>query len=125
MAKILIVDDDPDVLETIQLIFEKEGYKTATATNAEDGLKAVDVFQPDLLVLDVMMEQPDSGFAMAQELRRRGATFKIILLTSISRVTGLPYDKDEAMVQVDAFLEKPIHPSNLIAKVTELLAKEK
>ncbi len=123
MAKILIVDDDPDVVETIQLVLEKEGHQIATAGNRADGMAAVDTFKPDLLVLDVIMEQPDDGFAMAQELRRKACKSKILMLTSISRVTGLPYDRDDAMVPVDAYCEKPIHPAKLVAKVKELLGK--
>ena len=60
---------------------------------------------------------------MAQELRRSGFTTPILMLTSIGKVTGYSYDKDEDLVPVDDFQEKPIEPAALVRKVNELLAK--
>ena len=70
MAKVLIIDDDPDVVEAIEIILQQAGYETVSAGNADEGMAAVERDHPDLLVLDVMMEQPDDGIRMAQELRR-------------------------------------------------------
>jgi DNA-binding response OmpR family regulator len=71
--------------------------------------------------LDVMMEQPDDGIAMAQDLRRAGATLPIIMLTSVGKVTGMSYGRDDDLVPVDAFLEKPVRPEDLLKRITELL----
>ena len=95
MAKILVVDDDPDVVEAVTLVLGSEGHETATANNRGDGMVAVKSFDPELLVLDVMMEQQDDGFTMAQELRRNGFDRPILMLTSLGKVTGLDYGKDE------------------------------
>jgi DNA-binding response OmpR family regulator len=124
VAKILIVDDDPDILEAGKLVLEKAGHKVGSATNRAGGMKAVDEFKPDLLILDIMMELPDDGIAMAQELRKKGFAAPILMLTSIGRVTGLTYGKDEALVPVDDFQEKPIDSATLVAKVDELLSKK-
>jgi DNA-binding response OmpR family regulator len=124
MAKVLIVDDDPDVVEAIEIILQQAGYVTASAGNADEGMVAVDRERPDLLVLDVMMEQPDDGIRMAQELRRKGFTAPILMLTSIGKVTGMSFSRDDEMVPVDAFEEKPIEPAVLVNRVKELLAKE-
>jgi FixJ family two-component response regulator len=70
-----------------------------------------------------MMEQPDDGIAMAQELRRTGQTLPIVMLTSVGKVTGMSYDRDNDLVPVDAFFEKPVKPELLLDKVTELLKK--
>ena len=69
-----------------------------------------------------MMEQPDDGIAMAQELRRQGCEIPILMLTSVGKVTGITYDEDRELVPVDAFFEKPIQPDVLVQKVNELLA---
>lgn len=74
-----------------------------------------------LIILDVMMEQPDDGFFMAQDLRAKGVKTPIIMLTSISSVTGMKYARDNEMVQVDEFIEKPIAPSQLLGKIQNLL----
>jgi DNA-binding response OmpR family regulator len=124
MAKVLIVDDDPDVVEAIEIILQQAGYVTASAGNADEGMAAIDRDRPDLLVLDVMMEQPDDGIRMAQELRRKGFKEPILMLTSIGKVTGMSFSRDDEMVPVDAFEEKPIEPAVLVNRVKELLAKE-
>lgn len=122
MAKILIVDDDPDVVEACRLFLERERHQVAAAYSRAEGTKAVAEVQPDLLILDVIMEQPDDGIAMAQELRRAGFAKPILMLTSISRVTGLSYGKDKDLVPVEAFLEKPVDPATLLRSVGDLLA---
>jgi len=123
MAKILIVDDDRDLVEACKLFLEREGHEVAAAYNRPDGMEAVAGEQPDLLILDVMMEQPDDGFAMAQELRRQKFTKPILMLTSIAKVSGMDFGQDNELVPVDDFEEKPIEPAKLLAKVKELLEK--
>lgn len=123
MAKILIVDDDPDIVEASQLFLEKEGHTVATAGSRGAGMAQVEAFRPDLLILDVMMEQPDDGFAMAQDLRRLGKRFPILMLTSVATASGLAFGKDEEMVPVDEFLPKPVEPDTLVKTVAALLAR--
>ncbi len=72
MAKILIVDDDPDITFATGLFLKKAQHEVLTASNRADGMKAIEDENPDLIILDVMMEQADDGIAMAQELRRQG-----------------------------------------------------
>jgi DNA-binding response OmpR family regulator len=122
MAKILIVDDDPDITFATGLFLKKAQHEVLTASNRADGMKAIDDENPDLIILDVMMEQADDGIAMAQELRRQGCDIPILMLTSVGRVTGFTYDEDREMVPVNAFFEKPIQPDLLVQKVNELLA---
>ncbi len=123
MARILIVDDDPDVVEACRLFLEKANHTVACAYSRPEGMKVIAEEEPDLLILDVIMEQPDDGIAMAQELRRKGFDAPILMLTSIGRVTGMSFGRDDEMVPVDEFQEKPIDPGTLVRKVAELLAK--
>ncbi len=123
MAKILVVDDDPDLVEDCRLILEKAGHTVSSAFNTADGKKAMERDRPDLLILDVMMESPDDGIVMAQDLRRANVKTPILMLTSISKVTGLTYDRSADLVPVDAFQEKPVPPKRLLALVDELLKK--
>ena len=123
MATILIVDDDPDVVEACRLFLERDHHKVVCAYNRAEGMKAVAEAKPDLLILDVIMEQADDGIAMAQELRRSGFATPILMLTSIGKVTGYSYDKDDDLLPVDDFAEKPIEPAALVRKVNDLLAK--
>jgi DNA-binding response OmpR family regulator len=122
MARILVVDDDPDLREACQLILESEGHEVSCAPGRSEGMAAVEKQTPELLILDVMMEQPDDGIQMAQELKRKGFKFPILMMTSIGKVTGMDYNKDSEMVPVDEFVEKPVEPKVLIEKVNMLLA---
>ena len=122
MARILVVDDDPDIRFAVSLCLRKEGYDVQTAATRSEGMAALKSDRPDLLILDVMMEQPDDGIAMAQELRRTGQSLPIVMLTSVGKVTGMHFDKDSELVPVDAFFEKPVRPEELLHKVQELLA---
>ena len=73
MARILVVDDDPDITFALSLFLKKEQHDVRTRGQPGRGHGgASKAFKPDLLILDVMMEQPDDGIAMAQELRRTG-----------------------------------------------------
>ena len=121
MAKILIVDDDPDIVEASTLFLLKEGHTICPAYNRTEGMRAIESFGPDLLILDVMMEQPDDGFVMAQELRRTGHRLPILMLTSVATASGLAFGKDPEMVPVDAFVSKPVEPADLVRKVAKLL----
>jgi DNA-binding response OmpR family regulator len=122
VPKILIVDDDPDIVEAGRLVLEREGYEVEGAPNRAAGMKSLEEIKPDLLILDVMMEEPDDGLRMAREIRKAGHTLPIIMLTSVNAAMGLNIDKDEEMVPVDEFQPKPVDPQTLIAKVKKLLS---
>jgi DNA-binding response OmpR family regulator len=121
VSKILIVDDDPDMVEAGRIVLEKEGYWVESASNFLDGLRKFEETNPDLLILDVMMEEPDDGLRFARKVRRSGNMLPILMLTSVNRAMGLQIGKDEEMVPVDEFLEKPVDPATLVAKVRGLL----
>jgi len=124
MAKILVIDDDPDITEACTLFLEREGFEVVSANSRSSGMASIESTSPDLIILDVMMEQPDDGMAMAQELRRKGFTKPILMLTSISMVSGLEYGRDDDVVPVDEFQEKPVDPATLVEKVKNLLAAQ-
>jgi two-component SAPR family response regulator len=79
--------------------------------------------KPDLLILDVMMQEADDGFAMAQQIRREKNKVPIIMLTSVSKVTGMTFGKDADMVPVNEFFEKPITRDQLLQAVKKYIKK--
>jgi len=123
VSRILIVDDDPDIQEACTLVLEKEGFEVRCASNRIEGLQKVADVKPDLLILDVMMEEPDDGLTMARELRRQGFDRPIIMLTSVNAALGLTIDRDDEMVPVEKFQSKPVEPATLVAQVNELLGR--
>jgi len=123
MAKILIVDDDPDVVDAAALFLKKEGYEVASAASRSEGMQKVQEFGPDLLILDCIMESVDAGMVMARELRDQGFSAPILMLSSIGKVLGQDFGRDDEILPVDEFVEKPIEPRVLLDKVSELLSK--
>ena len=122
MALIAIIDDDPDILEASTLVLKSKGYDVVTANNPKDGYQIIIEKAPQLIILDVMMDEPDDGFFLAQKLRKENIQTPILMYTSISKTVGLDYEKSE-MIPVDDFVEKPISPEQLAAKVQKLLHK--
>ncbi|MCW8810700.1 MAG: response regulator [Ignavibacteriaceae bacterium] len=120
MALIAIIDDDPDILDASSLVLTAKGYEVITANNPDDGYKIVKEQKPDLIILDVMMAEPDDGFFLAQKFRRENLEIPILMYTSVSKALGLEFAAGE-MVPVDDFVEKPISPATLIDKVEKLL----
>lgn len=126
MAEILIIDDDPDIVESMRIILESCRHKVKTARNGEEGLKEAGAARYDLIILDVMMETMSKGFEVARALRASPANKKvpILLLTAIKESTGLDFEKeagDKDWLPVNAYLEKPLKPNELLVKVEALL----
>ncbi|MCX6167966.1 MAG: response regulator [Ignavibacteriales bacterium] len=122
MALIAIIDDDPDILDASSLVLKSKGYNVITATNPSDGYKIVKEKNPNLIILDVMMDEPDDGFFLAQRFRKEKIMTPILMYTSVSKAIGFEFGKNE-MVPVDDFVEKPISPDELVKKVESLLQK--
>lgn len=120
MAKIIIIDDDPDILDASSIVLNSKGYEVITSNSPESGYKMIKQENPDLIILDVMMNEPDDGFFLAQKLRREKITTPIILYTSVSKTVGIEFGVSE-IVPVDEYVEKPISPDELLRKVDKLL----
>jgi len=123
MALIAIIDDDPDIVEASSLVLKAKGYDVVSAGNPDDGYTIVVDNNPDLIILDVMMDEPDDGFFLAQKFRRENINIPILMYTSVSKAVGMEFGEGE-MVPVNDFVEKPISPDQLVAKVENLLKIE-
>ncbi len=126
MAKILIIDDDPDIVESMRIILESCRHKVKVAKNGAEGLKEAKAAKYDLIILDVMMETMSTGFEVARSLResRDNKAVPILMLTAIKESTGLDFNSevgDKDWLPVNAYLEKPLKPNELLVKVEALL----
>jgi DNA-binding response OmpR family regulator len=124
MATVAIIDDDIDILEASSLVLTSKGYNVITASDPDEGYKLVKEHKPDLIILDVMMNEPDDGFFLAQKFRREKIDTPIIMYTSVSKSIGIEFGASE-MVPVEDFVEKPITPDVLIDKVEKQLRLHK
>jgi two-component system response regulator MprA len=131
MAKILMIDDDPDIITAIRIPLEASGYEFYAAKDGAEGLERIKEINPDLIILDVMMETATEGFQLSLQLRSPAPDSEyvayrdipILILTAIHTTTSLRFAPDDDYLPVDAFLDKSADPDELMAKVRELLAK--
>lgn len=117
---ILHIDDNPDCLETVRAILEFEGYSVVNAQSAADGLKAFEECSPALVIVDLMMEEVDSGARLAQDLRARAKGVPIYMLSGAG--DSLSEGLDTAQLGLSGVLQKPIEPEKLIALVKARLS---
>lgn len=133
MARILMIDDDPDILTAIRIPLEASGHEFYTAMSGTEGLEKTKEVNPDLIILDVMMDTATEGFHISLALRDRSpdseyAAYRdvpILMLTAIHTTTSLRFVPDTDYLPVDTFLDKSADPDELLATVDELLKAER
>lgn len=118
--KILIVDDEPNIVISLEFLMKKEGFEVAVANDGDEALAMVASTNPDLLLLDVMMPKK-SGFEVCEALRADPgrAGLKIIMLTAKGRDTEMAKG---LAIGADAYVTKPFSTKDLVNKVKEILA---
>ena len=119
-AKVLIVDDEPNIVVSLQFLMKKAGFETSVARDGDEALLEVERFRPDLVLLDVMMPRRD-GYDVCQQLRTSGwSDLKIVMLTAKGREAEVT--KGLAL-GADAYVTKPFSTSDLVATVSRLLGE--
>jgi CheY-like chemotaxis protein len=125
--KILIIDDDIDLVEAMRLTLENVGFEVIDAQDGKKGIEKISSDSPDLVILDVMMGTQDEGFHVAYQIKNNPDTSDIplIMLTAVGQETGFSFnkEKDEDFLPVNEFLEKPIDPDTLIELVKKNLGQ--
>lgn len=129
--KILLVDDDYDLLEQNRMLLESKGYKVVTADSVDSAWKTFKEEKPDAAVLDLIMEEHDSGFILAHRIKRDayGKTIPVFLLTSATMVTGMKFGvttgEEKEWINCDAWFNKPINIDELSTKLEECFETRK
>ncbi len=118
-SKILVVDDEADLLAELAPLLERTGYTVSTASDGHQALQMVDEFKPDLVVLDVLMPRVD-GREVLRQLRQSGNWTPVILLTRIGSPTERAMSLQEG---ADDYLNKPFEPLELIARIQAILRR--
>lgn len=127
-AKILIVDDDPDIREALAMILESRGYEVISAEDGLEGMATLKAEKPNLLILDLLMPKMD-GFAVCKELQDpRWSRYKdipILILTSVrEEASRRRYELETGLeLNVDDYVEKPVSPEILLHRVERLINK--
>lgn len=123
--KLLLVDDDLDILEQLSLALGGEGYEVVTAQGRKEGEEILMLGRPDLAIIDLMMEEMDSGFVLCHEMKKLYPDMPVIILTAVTAATGLDFharsDEARSWVKADALLDKPVRFEQLKEEVQRLL----
>jgi CheY-like chemotaxis protein len=133
-AKVLLVDDDQDLIQVLTVVLEGKGYRVVSETRADAAVATVDRERPDLIVQDVMMPDATEGFHVVWHLRKRPEAYfqnvPIIILTAIHQKTPLRFYPDSGdgtyrageFLPVQGFVDKPVDPGTLLEEVERVLA---
>jgi len=128
-AKIMIVDDDPDYIDVVKTILEREQYTVVTAGDKTEGMEKIRAEKPDLAILDVMMNAWQDGFEMSRQLKKdpQFKNMPVLMLTAVENRTGIGFKStagDPTWLPVDVFLDKPVEPEVLLSEVKKLLSNK-
>jgi CheY-like chemotaxis protein len=129
MAKILIIDDDLDIIDSLKMILESSGYEVAVKTDTDNLVEDIRQASPDLIILDIIFpEDPNAGFTAARTLHKTEEVqhVPVLLLSAVNQQSNMSFgfsdaDISEDFMPVKGFIEKPVEPSVLLARVKELL----
>ncbi len=121
--KILIVDDEPNIVTSLEFLMQREGYQVAVAVDGDEALAKVAEFTPDLVLLDIMLPKK-SGFEVCQEVRLNPMwqAIKIVMLTAKGRDTEV---QKGLAIGADAYMTKPFSTKELVARVKQLLDSDR
>lgn len=124
--KILVVDDDPDLVDSLEMMLQDKSYEVITAYDGIEGLQKAKECSPDLIILDVMMPNKD-GYAVCHELKSdpQYNQIPILLLTAVvSEMSKTTYTHRMGMeIDADDYIDKPVEPSELVKRAESLLQR--
>jgi len=127
MARIMVVDDDPDLVESVTMILEKKGHKVVPAYDGVECMEKVKTVKPDAMILDVMMPNKN-GYEVCRELKGDPAyrNIPILLLTAVvSHIPTTTYTYRDGMeTEADDYVDKPVEPAELVRLVERLIQKK-
>jgi DNA-binding response OmpR family regulator len=125
MAYVLIIDDDPDLSECNAETLKRAGYEVRVAATPQAGMAALKERHPDLILLDVMFPDNDTGgFELARKIPLECPKVPILMMTAVNRHFPLNFsnkDKDPLWLPIAEFLDKPVEPQVLVEKVKQLI----
>jgi twitching motility two-component system response regulator PilH len=126
MPKILIVDDDPDFVSATKIVLEKHNHQVITASNGDSGVARAKNDQPDLIILDIMMDAVLDGLSVSQRMHDdiELMDIPIIMVTSIANTDYADLFPTDETIHINAFMSKPISPDDLIRQVEKNLPQD-
>lgn len=129
MARILIIDDDPDIVDSLTMILEGGGHHVSVKADTDNLVEEVMKANPDLIILDIIFpEDPQAGFVAARDLQKNEKVkdIPVLLLSAVNQESNMSFgfsdaDISDDFMPVEGFIEKPVEPSVLLNRIQELL----
>ncbi len=124
-AKVLVVDDDPDVLEQLSITLKADGHTVYTGSSQKEAEEMLLSVRPDLAIVDLMMDAMDTGFTICHSIKSVYPGTPVILLTAVTSATGLSFagasPQAQGWIKADKVLDKPARPEQICQEVRRLL----
>ncbi len=123
IKKILLVDDDIDLLEQNKMLIESKGFEVVTAESGTEGFETFKKELPDAAIVDLIMEQHDAGFVLCHRIKRttRGKIIPVFILTSATYDTGFKFgastEEEKEWIKCDGILNKPVVMEEMLSKL--------
>jgi len=122
---ILVVDDDSDYLFQMKLQIEKFGFNVITAEGQNQGIKVLETTKPDMAIIDLMMENMDSGFILGHKIKQKYPDVPVIIASAVTAETGMIFGveskEDKTWIKADLYLEKGLRSDQLHREINKLL----
>lgn len=122
---ILIVDDDPDFLFQMKMTIQDLGFEVITAETQKEAEDIIEKTRPDLAILDLMMENQDTGFILCHKIKQKYPDLPIIIASAVTAETGMLFDVDteegQEWIKADLFMDKGIRKDQLQKEINKLL----
>lgn len=125
VKRILLVDDDIDLLEQNKILLEAKGVKVFTAESGVEGVEMFNEIKPDAAIIDLIMEEHDSGFVLCHKLKKTelGKNIPIFILTSATYETGFKFSattsEEQKWIKCDGLINKPVVIDDLVSKINK------
>ena len=125
LKTILVVDDDQDYLNQMKIQIEQFGFNVITADGQNEGVALIEKQRPDLAIIDLMMENMDSGFILGHKIKQKYPDLPVIIATAVTAETGLLFgiesEEDKNWIKADLYLEKGLRSDQLHREINKLL----
>ncbi len=122
--KILVVEDDPDMMEQMKIYLESEDYAVVAASTQKEAEPLIKPGAFSAAVLDLMMENPDSGFVLSHKIKKMDPKIPVVIVTSVTKETGYYFDKahdPKSWIKADAIIHKELRFEQLKAELRRLM----
>ncbi len=124
--KIVIVDDDPDFTEVASAIVSAAGYEVISVESAADAEAVIARENPELAIVDLMMEELDAGFVLCYHIKKNTPSLPVIMISAVGSEAGMAFDaatpEEQSWIKADVFLQKPIRGETLLKEIKRLLS---